>query len=466
MQKKQTMALPFIHYDYPKERVAKYPLENKNDTRLLWQQGLEFYDKKVADLPKLLPKNAVIIYNNSHVMKAWLKIWLVKNSATTIPNNNNLNRQADASCHLIEPCDTGDSGDAILPPPTDDKHEYYCWWALVKPAKKLQLGQLINCSPEPTKPFVARILAKITNPSHELFPAVQLAFLDKKNFWQNLESFGGMPIPPYLKRQPNLRDDKAYQSIFAKTMGHNHAINHQTANHSITPEYSVASPTANLHFSPELRQTMQQQGFLFFPVTLHVGFGTFQPLNQLPSRLNQPTGQSNHQVKHKDKNQQIWQAIKNQNQLHREYGIVPADTAAAITKAKNQGRAIIAIGTTSLRILETAFRTAQASLTQPTLSQEKLAEPISAVQPYPVTEYHMKEYHGWTDIFIKPPDRIQSVDYLLTNFHYPSSSLLLLVNSFIGPIATKKLYQRALALNYRLFSYGDCCLLKNIAVKK
>ncbi len=203
----------------------------------------------------------------------------------------------------------------------------------------------------------------------------------------DFEIWGNIPIPPYLKRMATKEDEERYQTIFAKQLG------------------SVAAPTAGLHFTESLRAKLEGNGVQFLPVQLQIGYGTFQPLNE-----------------------EQWQEKK----LHKETFEVTAETATILNGARKEGRRIISVGTTSLRVLETIF--------------EKENQVYVAGK-------------GETDIFMSPGDIIFSVQGLITNFHLPRSSLLLLVSTFVGKELTMKAYHHALEKNYRFYSYGDAMLL-------
>jgi S-adenosylmethionine:tRNA ribosyltransferase-isomerase len=203
----------------------------------------------------------------------------------------------------------------------------------------------------------------------------------------DFEVFGTIPIPPYLKRKA-IEDDKfRYQTIFAKKSG------------------SVAAPTAGLHFTDSLKSEIIQLGIQFVPVNLQVGYGTFRPLT----------------------NEQ-WQT----KTLHKERYEITDESASQLNSAKKEGRRIIAVGTTSLRVLETVFDS----------QQQKFKVGLSQ-----------------TDIFLSPGDNIESVHGLITNFHLPKSSLLLLVSAFANSRLVMNAYQYALQNQFRFYSYGDSMFL-------
>ncbi len=198
-----------------------------------------------------------------------------------------------------------------------------------------------------------------------------------------LERYGETPLPPYIKDSPLSEADKRseYQTVFAKDAG------------------SVAAPTAGLHFTPELLKKIEEHGCSIQYVTLHVNLGTFAPLTE-------------EHIKHK--------------KLHEEWYEIDAATAEFLNKAKVDGRPIIAVGTTSVRTLESA-----------------------------TVDHQLQNFSGITDIFIDEHDQLQFVDGLITNFHVPKSSLLMLVSAFVGRKKLLELYRQVIDKKFRLFSFGD-----------
>ena len=200
---------------------------------------------------------------------------------------------------------------------------------------------------------------------------------------------GHIPLPPYIKRTDAEEDLSRYQTIYSRE----------------DKTGSVAAPTAGLHFTPEMRETLKAKGFQWADVTLYVGYGTFSPVRNADIRG---------------------------HRMHREYVEMPEATALAIAKAKREGRPVIAVGTTSLR------------------SMEGVAELCGRVQPFT----------GWTDIFLYPGRPFRVVDGLLTNFHLPESSLIMLVSALAGRKRVLAAYAEAVSRGYRFFSYGDAMLIR------
>jgi len=215
-----------------------------------------------------------------------------------------------------------------------------------------------------------------------------------------LERYGHIPLPPYIKRNDEAEDAERYQTIYAKTVG------------------SAACPTAGLHFTEELLASLDARGIRRTTVTLHVGLGTFLPVRT---------------------------EIVEQHRMHEEWYTVSSETAALVNEAKREGRPVLAVGTTSLRTLESAWVDASAD---PGLSPG--IQPGTAIRPGT----------GSTSIFIYPGYRFRAVDKLFTNFHTPKSTLLMLVSAFAGKEKILDAYAEAVRLGYRFFSYGDAMLIR------
>ncbi|MEO8651311.1 MAG: tRNA preQ1(34) S-adenosylmethionine ribosyltransferase-isomerase QueA [Hyphomicrobiaceae bacterium] len=263
------------------------------------------------------------------------------------------------------------------------------WRAFAQPARRLQAGDRIRFGAEADGRVCllgtldATVVAKGEDGEVELAFSFHGAFLDEA-----IEALGRMPLPPYIasRRPPGPDDRDSYQTMFAAREG------------------AVAAPTAALHFTPTLVERLREAGCMTERVTLHVGAGTFLP------------------VKVED---------TSDHRMHTEWGEVTPETAARLNEARNEGRRIVAIGTTALRLLESA------------------AEPDGTIRPF----------RGDTGIFITPGYRFRAVDVLMTNFHLPRSTLFMLVAAFSGLDTMKAAYVHAIDAQYRFYSYGDACLL-------
>lgn len=213
----------------------------------------------------------------------------------------------------------------------------------------------------------------------------ELRLSDATNIWDLMDEFGHMPLPPYMKREDMASDQERYQTVYAE------------------PEGSIAAPTAGLHFDEATLERLKQKGVQMASVTLHVGAGTFQPVRV-------------------DKIEE--------HHMHSEYLEVNESVCQLIQATKAAGKRVIAVGTTTVRSIETAARSGE-----------------------------LKPYTGETDIFIYPGFQFQVIDAMITNFHLPESTLLMLVSAFAGREHMMNAYREAICERYRFFSYGDAMLL-------
>jgi S-adenosylmethionine:tRNA ribosyltransferase-isomerase len=266
------------------------------------------------------------------------------------------------------------------------------WWAMMRPAKRARLHSLITLMDATGRSTGFRAEVIETNAAGHR----RLQFQNTEDISRNLETLGDIPLPPYIKRplgRANSEDYERYQTVYAQRHG------------------SVAAPTAGLHFTPALLEELRRLGVRVAFLTLHVGFGTFAPVKV------------NDLAEHR---------------MHEERFTVDSETAALVNEARSQGRRVLAVGTTSLRALESA-----------TTSSGKL-EPVSG---------------GRTGLFIHPPHHFRCVDGLLTNFHLPCSTLLMLVSAFAAPGTMRGqelirvAYAEAVQQRYRFFSYGDAMFI-------
>jgi S-adenosylmethionine:tRNA ribosyltransferase-isomerase len=261
------------------------------------------------------------------------------------------------------------------------------WQALVKPAKKLSEGDIIRFGSQGRACLLGHLDAEVAHKGEAGEVTLSFSFqgpaLD-----QAIAELGQPPLPPYIasKRTPDARDAADYQTMFAVNEG------------------AVAAPTAGLHFTPALQAALQARGIGIHRITLHVGAGTFLP------------------VKVED---------TAEHRMHAEWGTIPAVTAEALNAARARGGRIVAVGTTSLRLLESAT------------SEDGVIQPFA----------------DETSIFITPGYRFRAVDILMTNFHLPRSTLFMLVSAFSGLKTMRHAYVHAIAGGYRFYSYGDACLL-------
>ena len=266
-----------------------------------------------------------------------------------------------------------DNHEITLHTAVDDKN----WWGLCKKFNKINVGDILTMQDG----------TKITVMDKDEESGLLLRF-DFDNVFDLLNKYGKMPLPPYMKREEETEDRERYQTVYAQPLG------------------SMAAPTAGLHFTEDLLLKIEQSGAKIVKVTLHVGAGTWMPV----------------------KTENL-----NEHKMHSEWCCITDEQAEIINNAKR----VIAVGTTSLRTLESAHQKAQKA------NQNVRVLPICQT----------------TDIFITPGYRFGAVDILLTNFHLPKSTLFMLVSAFAGLENMKTAYQHAIDEKYRFFSYGDCCLL-------
>ncbi len=336
-------------FDLPPHLIAQEPSLNKANTKMLVFKQQQIIDATVKDLVNFLPQGCVLVFNDAKVIKAKLTAIIARNRAVL---NFNLNQQI-----------------------SNDFQQNSCWTALAKPLKKVQVGDLLQIGEN----FSATVLAK--NGSF-----LTLSFsCNNIDLLKNLEKFGQMPLPPYIKTTSE-KDHQNYQTIYAKN------------------GMAVAAPTAGLHFNQEILDSLKQKEITQTFLTLNVGAGTFLPV----------------------KTTQIAD-----HQMHHESFVLNQETADIINLAKKEGRKIIAVGTTALRVLE-AVANQQGKLLAKT---------------------------GSTDIFIYPPYQFKIVDGLFTNFHLPKSTLFMLISAFVGKKNAFTIYNHAIKHNYRFYSYGDSSLL-------
>lgn len=349
------MKLSDFDFELPEELIALRPLEKRDLSRLLEvnpNQNQILKDNIFNELPKLLQKGDCLVFNISRTIPAHLLGVRKKRDA----NGNDV--EININLHK--------------------KQNENSWWAFVKPAKRLKIGDIIEIGTD----FFAKIIHKNEDGD------VLLEFSSKaEKLFEDIQKYGNMPIPPYIgqKRAVDERDNEDYQTIYSKTEG------------------SVATATAGLHFTKEILKKLDEIGVERHEITLHVGAGTFLPVK------------SDNILDHK---------------MHHEYFEISQDTANALNKAKAQGRRIIAIGTTSLRTLESAC----------------------------VNGNELKILSGDTNIFIYPSKEVKFVDGLISNFHLPKSTLFMLMCAFSGIEIAKSAYQHAIKNKYRFYSYGDCGL--------
>ena len=340
------MRVDEFDFELPKELIADHPLEPREAARLLVVGG-GFEDRRVADLPKLLRRGDLLVFNDTKVLPVRL---------------------------------VGARGEATVEVTLHRELGRGTWLAFAKGAKRLKTGDRLVFAED----FSAEVTGK--TPAGE----VALHFADTgAAFRAALDRHGQMPLPPYIKRPRggDPRDLRDYQTIFARKEG------------------AVAAPTAGLHFTAPLVAALAAAGIEHLTVTLHVGAGTFLPV----------------------KVEEVGDHV-----MHGETGFLDAAAAERLNRVRAEGGRIVAVGTTSVRLLETAVG----------------------------EDGKFRPFAGETALFITPGYRFRAIDVLITNFHLPRSTLFMLVAAFAGLDRMKCAYAHAIRERYRFFSYGDASLLQ------
>lgn len=392
-----------FNYPLPDERIAKFPLAERSSSKLLIYDNGNISESHFRNVAEYLPVGAMLVFNNTRVVRA--RIVMHKASGARI----------EVFC--LEPHNPADYERAFA---IKGESEWSCIVGNLKKWKEGEIGIDFEYNGEPHT-LRAEIVERGTR-EH----IVRFRWSADCSFGQLLETLGRIPIPPYLNRESEDIDNTRYQTVYARFEG------------------SVAAPTAGLHFTPELIAEMREQGFSFEEVTLHVGAGTFLPV--------------------KDENAA-------QHNMHTEHFVITRQTLQNILH--NAGR-IVAVGTTSVRTMESlaalAWRikcTGTPNVEQVVgqwelydIPAEFLCKDVAEVLLNYMTDNGLEQLKAATQIMITPLGyHFRIVNYIITNFHQPKSTLLLLVSAYVGD-NWKRIYDYALANDFRFLSYGDSSLLK------
>lgn len=336
-----------FNYYLPEELIAQTPLEKRDDSRLmvLDRKTGEIKHEVFHNIINYLNKDDILVLNDTKVMPARI-----------------IGEKTDtkAAIELL-----------LLKNIENDK-----WEVLVKPAKRVKIGTIISFGD-------GLLTAKCQELGEEGIRIVEFSF--EGIFYEILDKLGSMPLPPYIKAK--LQDKDRYQTVYAKNIG------------------SAAAPTAGLHFTKELLNEIEKKGIKICYITLHVGLGTFRPVNV--------------------------EDVKT-HKMHSEFYQMSKEVADTLNKAKKEGKRIVSVGTTSTRTLETIMT--------------KFGE--------------FRETSGWTDIFIYPGYEFKAIDAQITNFHLPKSTLIMLVSAFASKEIILNAYEEAVKNKYRFFSFGDSMFIK------
>ena len=334
-------------YELPPEFIAQTPIDSRDHSRLLVisrdDDNIEHHH--FYNLADLLQSGDLLVFNDSRVLPA----------------------------RLYGRRESGGTAEILLLHRLNDG----TWDTLVRPGRKVRIGDIIEISSDNGNSVSAQILERKDGGIRTI------RFSDESQ----LDGLGQVPLPPYITTP--LDNPERYQTVYSKVRG------------------STAAPTAGLHFTPDLLNKLDCKGIEFAFVTLHVGLDTFRPI-----RVDDP----------------------HEHVMHKEYGILGRDAAQMINKAKSEGRRVISVGTTSVRILEGAAAYAR---------DQQIVAP----------------FDGWVDTFILPGFEFRVVDALITNFHLPKSTLLMLVSAFASKQLMLTAYEEAIRENYRFYSFGDAMLI-------
>ena len=398
--------LSAYNYELPEDRIAQYPLEKRDEARMLVYRQGQISHNRFYQLPDLLPANSLLFFNDTRVFHA--RLLFQKESG------------ANLEVFCLEPVEKHREINLVMW--DEEQVEWYC---MVRNLKKWPDGEVLLQKKKVDGQMVklyAKLLERSGQQNH-----VRFSWRPKDlSFNRVLEIFGEVPLPPYIEREPGAADEEAYQTVFANRSG------------------AVAAPTAGLHFTEELMEALTDRGVQQDYLTLHVGAGTFQPV------------QTEQVTKHPMHEEQL--LIRRENLHHLQQQLA---------------NPVIAVGTTALRALESLYWYG-VKLSMPEGGREFF---IPKLLPYEVAaadlpsvteslaaverEMQLREADqiaGYTELFILPSYQFKLVDGLITNFHMPKSSLLLLVSAFVGE-DWWSIYQEALNHDYRFLSYGDGSLL-------
>jgi S-adenosylmethionine:tRNA ribosyltransferase-isomerase len=385
-----------FNYRLPQELIAQEPLADRAAARLLHLSrsdgGLD--DLAFRDFAQLLRPDDLLVFNNTKVLPARLFGYRSGSRAQRLSTQN-----PAAKDFLRGRVEVLLTRRLAADPPE--------WEALVHPGRKLGLGERIyfgGDADELSHELAAEIVGRGT------FGERHLRFDPVEDFFGVLNRIGHIPLPPYIDRPDTPSDRESYQTIYAKSLG------------------SVAAPTAGLHFTPEIFERIHERGIETAEITLHVGLGTFQPVRE---------------------------EVVEEHKLHREWYEISAEAAQRIQSARDAGRRIVAVGTTTVRTLEFAAR----QNTEDRVPRSSLS--LAGAGHLPDTPAgRIVAQSGEADIFIYPGFDFRVVGAMLTNFHLPKSTLLMLVSALAGRERILQTYEHAVRQRYRFYSYGDCMFVE------
>jgi S-adenosylmethionine:tRNA ribosyltransferase-isomerase len=354
------MHLSEFEYHLPPDLIALRPVEKRDRSRLMRviRATGEISHHSFSDLADLLNPSDLLVLNNTRVFPA--RLFGLREGVTSESTGKASRLKAKIEVLLLRPL------------------EEDVWETLVKPGRKMRVGERVSFND-------GRLQAEVLERGSLGIRKVR--FYYSGDFDEIIDRLGHVPLPPYISRPDEGQDKERYQTIYAKKRG------------------AVAAPTAGLHFTPDIFESLRQRGIEWCEITLHVGLGTFQPVHS-------------EQVE--------------QHRMEKERFEISSEAEKTISRARSQGRRIVAVGTTTVRTLE------------------------SVAFEYP---HELVAAKGETDLFIYPGFQFRLVNGLLTNFHLPKSTLLMMVSAFAGRDLICRAYQEAIQEKYRFYSYGDCMLI-------
>lgn len=392
-------------YALPEEKIALHPLENRDECKLLLKtpEG-KIYHRIFKELPDLIPVGTLMVCNDTKVINA--RLGFHKSTGASI------------ELFLLEPTDPSDYALNF------QNRQECCWKCLVGNSKKWKDGEIFaeveDSNGETVKIRAVRIAGYEDGSSEVKFLWDNPLY----SFGKLLELTGKIPIPPYLNRESEDSDNRDYQTVYARIKG------------------SVAAPTAGLHFTPQVFEDLEAHNIKTAKVTLHVGAGTFRPVKD--DRIGD-------------------------HAMHSEPFTVNRELIKLLIDWKREGKQVLAVGTTSVRTLESLPYVGEALIkgeTEPFVINQWTAysgedfdtiEALRAIDCY-LDNNGLDSFTASTSIMIAPGFKWRITDAMVTNFHQPKSTLLLLVSSFLGKFDWKEVYEEALKQDYRFLSYGDACL--------
>jgi S-adenosylmethionine:tRNA ribosyltransferase-isomerase len=382
-----------FHFFLPDELIARQPLADRAAARMLHLDRSRdlLKDRSFREFPELLRPDDLLVFNNTKVLPARL---FGHRSGSRAQRVSEMNPAAGEFLRgKVEVLLTKKLSESPM-----------VWEALVHPGRKLGVGERIYFG-EDASAESHELAAEIVD--RGTFGERHLRFDPVDDFFGIVSRIGHIPLPPYIDRADTAEDREQYQTVYAKALG------------------SVAAPTAGLHFTPEILERIRQRGIETAELTLHVGLGTFQPVRT---------------------------EVVEEHKLHTEEYEISQEAADKIQSARNAGRRVVAVGTTTVRTLEYAASHPFANRRRKSLSRACRGNGAPAGR--------IAAQRGEADIFIYPGFEFKVVGAILTNFHLPKSTLLMLVAAFAGRERVLQAYEHAVRERYRFYSYGDCMFVE------